>query len=303
MKTALRQHINHTSFREHSGLEVRELSGGFALDSLHAQFTDFTVETAASRIRQSTLLSYSSLSALKHLPGTVNVKATIDDSHIAVSDLLFFQPSLPIRNKPGAAIRFSSQLSGLVRDLRVEEFRAAAGDSTTVDLTGSIRGWPEAETPYYDVTLRLFSSGRNDIRALVADTLLPKNLVLPAAMRMSGTFKGTTTNFSASSVIATSIGSLKGSVALNSGKGPNSKASRWKTNVVVEEFNVGSLLNDPETFGPVSLTASAAGTGLRKDDIEAQLNVEVDKAVLNGYPYRRLSLQGTASPNNVRGEG
>jgi translocation and assembly module TamB len=294
--------ISHTSFREQSGLELRELSGGFILDSLHAQLTDFTVETAASCIRQNVLLSYSSLSTLKNLLGTVKVKVTIRDSHLAISDLLFFQPSLPIRNKPGASIRFSSQLSGLVRDLRVEELRVAAGDSTTVDLTGSIRGLPEAETAHYDVNLRLFSSGRNDIQALIADTLLPKNIVLPASMRLSGNFKGTAKNFSASSVIATNIGSIKGNVALNSGKGLSSKASRWKTDVIVEEFNVGSLLNDPETFGPVSLKASAAGTGLSKDDIEAQLNIQVDKAVVNGYPYRRLSLQGTASPKMFDGK-
>ena len=294
--------ISHTSFREHSGLEVRELSGGFMLDSVHAQLKDFTVETAASRIQQNIFLSYSSLSALKNLPGTVNVKATIGESHLAISDLLFFQPSLPIKNTPGASIRFSSQLSGLVQDLRVEEFRAAAGDSTTIDLTGSIRGLPEAETANYDVNLRLLSSGRNDIQALVADTLLPKNIVLPASIRMSGNFKGTVKDFSASTAITTSIGSLKGNVALNSGKGSGSKASRWKTDVIVDEFNVGSLLNDPEIFGPVSLKASAAGTGFNKDDIEAQLNVQVDKAVVNGYPYRRLSIDGTASPKMFEGK-
>ena len=51
--------ISHTSFREQSGLKLRELSGGFMLDSLHAQLTDFTVETAASRIHQNILLGYS----------------------------------------------------------------------------------------------------------------------------------------------------------------------------------------------------------------------------------------------------
>ncbi len=294
--------ISHTSFRDHSGLELRELSGGFMLDSLHAQLKDFTVETAASRIRQNILLSYSSLSALKSLPGTVHVKATIGDSHLAISDLLFFQPSLPIRNTPGTSIRFSSQLSGLVQDLQVEEFRAAAGDSTTVDLTGSIRGLPNAKTAYYDVNLRLISTGRNDIQAFVADTLLPKNIVLPASMRLSGNFKGTAKNFLASTDIATSFGSLKGNVALNSGQGTDSIASRWKTDIVVDEFNVGSLLNDPETFGPVSLKASAVGTGLTKDDIKAQLNVQVDKAVVNGYPYRRLSIDGIASPKMFEGK-
>ncbi len=292
--------INHTSFRERSGLELRELSGGFILDSIHVQLTDFTVETPASRIHQDVVLSYSSLSALKKQPGNVHVKATIGESYVGISDMLFFQPTLPIKNKPGATIRFSSKFSGLVRDLRVEELRVSAGDSTRVDLTGLIRGLPQAETAYYDMNLRLLSTGRNDIKALVADTLLPKNILLPASMRMSGNFKGTSKNFSASSAIATSIGSVKGNVALNSLNG--SKASRWKTDVTVHEFNVGLLLNDTETFGPVSLKASAAGTGLKQDDIEAQLSLDVDKAVLNGYPYRNLTASGTVGPKMFEGK-
>ena len=158
----------------------------------------------------------------------------------------------------------------------MEEFKVGAGDSTTIDLTGSIRGLPETETAYYDLNLRQLSSNRYDIQALAADSLLPKNIVLPATMKMSGNFKGTLKNFSASTVIATSVGNLKGNMELTSGKGPSSESSQWKTDVIVEEFNVGSLLGDPETFGPVSLKASAAGRGLNKDDIKAKLNVQVD---------------------------
>lgn len=293
--------ITQTSFREGSGLQVRRLSGGFILDSLHTQLADFIVETPASRIRQSTLFSYPSLSELKNHPGTVNVKATIGDSHLAVSDLLLFQPSLPIKNTTGATIRFSSKLSGRVQELRVEELRIAAGDSTTIDLTGSIRGLPEAETAHYDVNLRRFTSGRRDIQTLVADTLLPRELVLPTSISMSGNFSGTMKNFFAASVLTSSIGSMKGTVSLNSGPGLNTAVSRWKTEITVDEFDVGALLNDAQTFGPVTLTASAAGTGLSKENIEAQLKVNVDKAVLNGYAYRQLTLNGTASPDKFEG--
>jgi translocation and assembly module TamB len=301
-RNLLRADISQASFREHSGLDMRQLSGGFVVDSVHAQLKDFTVGTAASRIHQNIHLSYSSVSALTNLSGTVNVKATIDDSHLAISDLLLFLPSLPIRSTPGSSVRFSSQLSGRVGDLQVEEFRAAVGDSTEVNLTGSIRGLPEAEMAYYDVDVRLISSSRNDIQALVADTLLPKNIVLPSSIRMSGNFKGTAKNFLASTDIRTSFGNLKGNVALNSGQGTDSIASRWKTDLVVDEFNVGSLLNDPETFGTVSLKASAVGTGLNKDNIKGQLNVQVDKAVVNGYPYRRLSIDGIAGPKMFEGK-
>jgi translocation and assembly module TamB len=298
-KNRMKADISHTSFREHSGFDLRELSGGFILDSLHAQLANFTVATATSRIHPNILLSYTSLSALRNFPGSVKMKAAIDDSHLAVSDLLYFLPVLPIKNTSKASIKISMQLSGLVSDFRVEKFRASAGNSTKIDLAGTICGLPNVKTAYYDMNLNFFSTSRKDIQALVADTLLPKNIVLPSSIKISGNFKGTAKKFSASSTIATSIGNVKVNLELNSGK--ESKLRQWKTDVNIEEFNVGSLLNDPETFGQVSLKAFAAGTGLSKDDMEAQLNINVEKAVVNGYPYHNLVINGKASPQMFEG--
>ncbi len=70
----------------------------------------------------------------------------------------------------------------------------------------------------------------------------------------------------------------------------------------MEEFNLGSLLNDPKMFGPVSFYASVAGTGVSKDDIRAKMRVEVEKAVVNGYPFRRLSFNGTAGRQLFEGK-
>jgi hypothetical protein len=292
----------HTSFRERSGLDVREISGGFTLDSLHAEIANLKVETAASLIRQNILLRYSSVAALKSLRRDMIVKARIDDSHIAISDVLLFQPLLPIKNKAGGTIRFSSQISGLVGDLRVESCRISTGDSTSAVLNGSIRGLPEAATSYYDLHLREFSSGRNDIHALVADTVLPKTLVLPSTLKMTGQFKGTAKDFFVSARIKTSIGDVRGSGFLRSQRGPDSETSHWNAVVSVVEFDLGALLNQPQMFGPVSLNATADGTGLTKNDIEAKLHVEVDEAVVKGYPYRGLSLNGTIGPHMFEGK-
>ncbi|MGA9118381.1 MAG: translocation/assembly module TamB domain-containing protein [Bacteroidota bacterium] len=281
---------------------MREVSGGFTADSLHAQLTDFIVETAGSRIRQNLLLRYSSLPALKGLSSDVGVNATLEDSHIAISDLLLLQPSLPLKNKAGATIRLSSQVSGLIGDLKLTDCRITTGDSTHIDLTGSIRGLPEASTSYVDMNLREFSTSRTDIRALVADTVLPKNLVLPATVKMNGQFRGTMKRFFASAFIATSDGNVNGNATFYSERTLNGQSSRWNAEVSVIELNIGSLLNDPEMFGPVSFYASVAGTGVSKDDIQARMRVEVEKAMVNGYPYRHFSLNGTAGPQLFEGK-
>ena len=300
--TRMGANLLHTSFREHSGLDVREVSAGFTLDSVHAELSDLTVETRASRIRQNLLLSYSSLSALKSLRGDVIVDAKINESRIAISDVLLFRPDLPAGKKSGGVIGVSATISGTVKDLNVEECRISAGDSTTVDLSGSVRGLPDAASSYYDISLHELSSGRNDIQALVPDTLLPKSLVLPAAVKVTGRFRGTMKEFAASGLLATSIGNVKGSVTLKPGKARNENTGQWNAEVSVDELDVGSLLNEPETFGTVSLTATAVGSGLSKSDMEARVNVRMDRAVLNGYPYRGFSLTGNIRPDMFEGE-
>jgi hypothetical protein len=121
-------------------------------------------------------------------------------------------------------------------------------------------------------------------------------------MNVGGSFKGTIKNFSASTVIATSIGGVEANGKLSSGKVAGVDASRWNADVSVKDFDLGSLLNAPETFGPVSLKASAVGSGLTKDDIKAEVDLHVDEAVVKGYPYRGLSLHGTAGPRMFAGE-
>ena len=137
--------IQHMSFREHGGLDLRELSGEFVVDSVHALLADVTLETAASRSHQDLLLTYASFSDLAKSPGTVGVRANVSESRIAVSDLLRLMPSLPLQRSSDATIRCTFALSGKVRDLQVEHFRLETGDATIVDLRGSLRGLPDME--------------------------------------------------------------------------------------------------------------------------------------------------------------
>jgi hypothetical protein len=301
-ESRLAAHIEHTFLRERAGFELRELSCAAMLDSSHAQLADFTLETPASHITQDIILTYSSLLSLARSPGNIMVKATIRDSRIGMSDFLYFRPSLSFNKRVPTTATLSAQLSGLVKDLHVEEFRLSAGESTLVDLSGFIRGLPDVETAFFDLTLDRFSSTRTDIHAFLSDTLIPKSITVPVSMTLNGRFKGTMKDFTASSSIGTSIGSLSATVTVASGDGIQAQPIRWNASLTARDFNVGSLLNDPQMYGPVSLRASAAGTGMSEEDLEAQLSMEVDKAVLNGYEYRNLAVSGHASRNMFGGK-
>ena len=291
--------IGHTAFREHSGIELRELKGKFLLDSMHVRVTDLTVETAESRLHQNILLQYASLSELQNFSGTMKVTSSIDESHIAVPEILLFFPAFPLKNKPGSWIRLSSVLSGSVGNLLVEELNVEAGDSTSLNLAGTIRGLPDITSAHFAMDLRQFTTGRHDIQSIVADTVLPKGIVIPVSIQASGDFDGTMKNFEGSADIVADGATVTVRAALNSGNGFDT--ARWNADVKIAEFDIGALLGDSVMLGPVSLRAKAEGTGVTIDDVSARVHIIVDTAVVYGYPYSRLTIDGTASPTMFDG--
>ena len=299
--TRIAADIQHASFREHAGLEVRELSGGFIADSVHAQLTDVTLETGASLLHQDLLLTYASITELTDSPGNVEVSARTRESYLDASELHKLWPSLPLAHVPEGTIRFGLAVSGRVRDLQIEHLQMGAGNASTVDLSGSIRGLPDVATASYDIDLKELSTGRKDLHALLGDSLLPANLVMPIAMHMNGSFHGTPSNFSAAAALETSIGNLQAHVAFNTTRRDSAHSPHWQADVMTEGLNAGALFTDAEILGPVSLKASAAGTGLHMADIEARVDAEVDRVRLNGVELRQLSVHGSAGSQMFSG--
>ncbi|MGE5314250.1 MAG: translocation/assembly module TamB domain-containing protein [Acidobacteriota bacterium] len=292
-------YLKYLSFSDQSGLHLSDLSFYAVFDSLHAQLSDFVLETPTTAIRQDILLRYPSLAVLKNHPGDVRVNLSVDDSHIGIPDLLLFNPTLPLK-KSERSIGISAALSGTVKDLHIDECTANAGSATVIDITGGIRGLPDAQKAAYDITLQKIATGRDDIRLFAVDTLLPKSVAVPSSVTLTGAFKGTMSDFTATADLVTSIGSMAASAAMSGGA--SSRTSRWNAKVTIDDFNLGALTNDTTgTLGPLSLTASADGSGLKKEDLAARLRVDVSKAVLLGYPYSGLSVEGAAAADSFAG--
>ena len=286
--------IQHASFRERGGLNLRELSGEFAVDSVHAQLTDAILETPASRAHLDLLLTYDGLSDLVNLSGTVGVRARMLASSIAFPDLHALIPSVPLKHAPGMTLQCTFVLAGTLQDLAVEHLRLSAGDATTLDLSGAIRGLPDLERSSFDIDLREFSTVRQDVHALVPDSLVPASLVVPAVIHMSGGFRGTRSRFSTAATVRSSIGGLEARGEFSAAGNDTSRSPRWQAEVRTEGFNAGALVRDLQALGPVTMTGTAAGTGLDMAGIEATLDMEVSKMEYGGVTLQRLSVHGSA---------
>ncbi|MBP6671636.1 MAG: AsmA family protein, partial [Bacteroidetes bacterium] len=291
--------ISHMSFHERSGFVLRELSGNAVIDSSRAQLSNFTVETPASRIHQNTLLTFSKRSDRTDFSGNIGVRMVMDDSYIAASDILFFQPSLPLNGHSNTRFAISTDISGRLDSLNVAGLQISTADSTLLDLSGTVQGLPDTDRMYIDMVLHQFSTVPADLRTNVIDSLLPQTISVPAMLTVSGRFKGTLNDFSATAAIASSFGSVDIRAGMNGGR--DSRSARWNTQFNIRKFDLGSLLSDSSLFGPVTLNASAAGKGSSMDDLSASVNVVVHEATVNGYAYKDLTVKGTATPTMFDG--
>jgi len=286
------------SCREQSGLVLSRCSGMVEIDSTQLRIQNLLIETPGSRMALNGRASYNSYSELQSLDGTVRIDALIVDSHIAVSDVLIFQPLLPLNDSTNLSMNLSASLTGSISDLRIERITASIGDSTSIELSGTITGLPDVQNAYYILTLHHCTTGSADISAVLIDSLVPQTVSIPSSIHITGDFTGTMSQFTASTNIVTSLGDISAKAAFDSSITSNRAGSRWKSEVTTNAFDVGTFIKDPAMLGEVSLKGSASGTGFRPDNMKGIVNLVVDKATVNGYPYRGLRIRGSGGPTN-----
>jgi hypothetical protein len=191
--------IEKFSLKEKSGFELEQLSAVVVLTDNRTQLNNLLLITPHSRLQNSTLLSYTSLNQLRKNLFDVNFETDISNSHIAVADLLYFQPSIaslnPIFSNPDRKIFFDTRVTGTVENMTLDYFRTGF-DSTLLVTSGNIRGLPNIDQAYFDISIDTLRTSRGNISMILPDTLLPEQFNLPPALHLTGNFKGTTDLFS-----------------------------------------------------------------------------------------------------------
>jgi translocation and assembly module TamB len=285
--------INELSFSDKSGFALRHLSTVLVFDSVHAALGQLNLQTSSSKIRNNLAIGYSSLAAIGDSLGELKVKARLKDSEIGFSDLLYFVPALQqqnffTKNKVGI-IKVTSNISGKVKDLKIENFELATASATHITLNGEIQGLPAIDKTNFDIVLNDFSTGKKDVNALLPSNKLPAVLNVPESIKLNGFFKGFLNKFSAEVQLNSSIG--KALAQLNMYPGPANKKG-YKASITIENLDLGNLLKQQKNMGTFTLKAAVEGTGLSPTDINAVVQLAVQKAELNGYPYQNLKLDG-----------
>jgi translocation and assembly module TamB len=295
--------LNDLNLKEDKGLVLKKFSTHLVYDSTHIELDKLNLQTDKSKISHYLGIAFKSIDSIKDSIGSLQTKVDLNNTTIALADILLFQPDL-LKNPnlnvdPNTSIRLNCKINGPVDNLSLDQLEVAALDHTLIQLTGKIKHVRDPKLLFADIRLLKLTSGKNDVEHIVSASLLPKNILLPADINMNGTFKGYIKNFDGNVAITTSLGNVSASIKMNPAAGNNEQP--YDGNVAVRHVDLGKLLSNPELLGPLTMQAHIKGQGLTDSTLHAQLNASVEEAVFKKYAYKNLIVDGVLDKKSFDG--
>lgn len=281
-------------FTEQSGLALKKFQAKISYDSTHAELNDLDLQINNSRITNRLALSYPSLQALKDSINELGIQAEFKKTTIALKDVLYFSPDLlkklPLKEEnKNTVVTLSGKINGSLQDLNFSKLEISTKEKTSVKVNGSLKNVTDIKNLFASASFEIISS-KKDIQSLVIDSLIPKNISLPENISIKGSYKGYLKNFDADVVIKTSFGDVNTKVTMNPKAGNREQPYLGKVQII--SFDLGKLLNQSRTFGAITMSASAKGSGFDTSNLNAEINVGIVKAFLKNYEYKNFNLDG-----------
>jgi translocation and assembly module TamB len=301
--TAMQGDLQNFSFLETSGFELKSFKTKIKVTNDSTLVKDFLLLTGNSKLQLNARVEYESLEALARNYSSAAFRADVNESHLSVRDLLYFNPtvldSLPLRLSPETNIRLDALMSGDLNRLSIHHLELRTLADTYLKTRGTVLAVTDPKQMQMDIELNKFYTSKHDVLTLLPDTLLPDSISPPEWINLNGEFRGSMKKARFKTVLATNIGSvdLTGNMDLDS----TSSTRGFEGKLAINEFDLGTLLMQPKTIGKLNLQASINSQGLTKKEMEGTAEAVVENFGYKGYTYENFKLTATIKNRILQG--
>lgn len=290
--------ISDLTFREKSGLVVKNITTDLTVDSNRMEFAALDLELNSSYIKDYILFEYDSLSAFSNFIEDVQVTGNLQNSRIVSRDIAYFSPGVSVTD---FNVLFSGNLTGTVEDIHASQVQIRAGKQTWLEGDLTIRGLPDINNTLFDMDLSRLLTNRQDLERLVAGFSGQNTFMLPAVIDRIGDihYQGRVTGFYNDFITQGIFKSKLGDVVADLKLSLKNKGS-YSGKLLTPGFELGLLLNNP-TIGSVAGTIEGSGLGFALADLYEEVNASIDYLEYQGYRYTDILVDGTYSDRYFTG--
>jgi len=292
--SSYRASVDGISFDEQSGFVLKKLSARVLYGSTGASLKNLVIQTNNSEIKNQTSLQYRSLDDLKKHPGDMVTNLQFDRARIAVKDVLIFVPSLegPLKDNRQAILRLNGKLSGHLKDLNIPYLEIEGLGKTSVAASGRIRGLPDVNRSWFDITISKLSTSKTDLLRLIPAKSVPESIRIPENISANGKLTGTVKRFFVQLHTLTSNGNadIKGNLDLDH--------KTYDLIASTSSADLGYILKQDSLLGKITLNATAKGSGFDPKKMNSIFHVNLVEAEIKSYKYKGLILDANLHNGN-----
>ncbi|MCY7409653.1 MAG: translocation/assembly module TamB domain-containing protein [Chitinophagales bacterium] len=289
--------ISEFKWKDQSGFELKHFQAKITYDSSHAELADLDLQTAHSNIRKYISIDYPSIETIVDSLANLKINADFDHAVIGLNDVLLLQPALAkqlqIKNPESQSFEITAKINGRVKDIHIPRLELTAAKNTTLMMSGNIKGLPDVQSAYFDITVQKFSTTNVDVQSLLNSSMLPSNISVPSSISISGFFKGYIKRFDGNANVKSSFGNATAKVNME-------KNEVYHATLSSDHFDLAKLLRDT-TLGPVTMNATVNGSGFSQETMKGNVDATISQVVLRAYNYHDIKVKGDFTGNEFNG--
>jgi hypothetical protein len=281
--------INQFRFKDSRGIAVKNLMANFEYALDHMTFGALNIQTEQSELKGDLRFNYKR-EDLKYFTDKVDVVANFKDSDISLTELNVFFDEFGINQRA----MLNTDLSGTLNNLVATNLNISTTRNTKIigNITFKNLFSNEADSFALDGKFQNLASNYKDLTALLPNILgktIPTVLSKVGNFRINGSTHITAKRVEANIEINTDLGFVKSDLELTNIDDIDN--ANYIGNIVLDEFNIGELLNDPLVKN-TSLNLDVDGKGFTVDNLRTDVKGDVFTFGYNGYVYENVKLSG-----------
>lgn len=281
--------INTLSFKDSRGVVVKNLMTNFSYTLTDMTFDNLNIKTPNSELKGDLKFSYNR-EDLQFFEDKVLVNASFKDSNILLNELNTFYNEFG--NNQYA--KFSVDLSGTLNDLQTTNLKLNTSRNTKIygDIIFKNLFSKDEGDFYMNGKFRNLSSTYKDLTALLPNVLgaaIPSSFDRLGKFKIVGQSQITASTINADIEIDTELGFVDSTLEIT--KINDIDNSSYKGNIIFEEFDLGTLIEDPKV-GLTSLNLNVNGTGFVAENIDTKVEGDVFQIIYNNYNYNKIKVAG-----------
>lgn len=291
--------INKLSFLDSRGVNVKNLMANFKYTLDHMSFDNLDIKTEASNLVGNLRFDYKR-EDFKYFLDKVNVTANFKNSYIQLSELNAFYDEFGTNQRASLDVELSGTLNNLqAKNLNISTTRNTRiiGDVKFTNIFNSSNSGFAIDGNYKSLSSNYF-----DLTAIMPNILgksIPTLFTKLGNFRMSGTSLITKDIIEADLDIITDIGLVQSDLKLTNIY--NIDNASYIGNIVLEDFNIGTLLNDPLVQN-TSLNLDVEGSSFKLDKIDTNIKGTISYLEYNNYKYTNINVSGDVGKNVFNGK-